>query len=103
MVPDEFALAVQRSIGLGKGVSFLIHGTQIGNLVGHFAPCHLAIGSFDEAELVHPGVGAQRDDQTDIGTFRGFNGTYAPVMSWMDVTHLEAGPLSRKASGAEGA
>src|SRR5205823_13933478 len=51
------------------------------------------IGRFDKAELIDARKGAHRTNQTDVWTFRCFNGTNAPVMGWMNIAHLEPGTL----------
>jgi len=39
---------------------------------------YLAVGRFDEAELVDLGICGERADQTDVGTFRSFYGADGP-------------------------
>ena len=52
------------------------------------------VGGFDKAEIVDPGIGAQRYNQTDIGSFRGFNGAYAAVVRRMHIPHFKSGSFA---------
>ena len=97
----ELAFLVERRVRLGDEVTLLLQRRVETDLVGRATLGDLAVGRLDEAELVDPGVGRQRCDETDIGAFRGFDRADAPVVRGMHVAHLEAGPLAREAARAQ--
>ncbi len=95
------ALAVHGGVGLGDDVVLLVDGGEIIDVTGDLALQHAAVGAFDKAELVDPGMGGQRVDQTDVGTLRGLDGTDTAIMGGMDVANLETGPLPGHAAGTQ--
>ncbi len=100
-VLGEASAAVDRGIGLGDRVAALLHRREIDHLVGDAAVFDLAVRRLDEAVFVHPRVGGERIDQSDIRPFRRLNRTDAAVMGRVHVTHLEAGALTRKTARPE--
>ena len=98
----EAAVVVQRRRSLGDDVLLLLVGGQVGDLLGHLAVDHLAVGSLDEAVLVDPGVGGQRADQADVRALGGLDGAHAAVVGGVHVTDLEPGPLAGQAARPEG-
>ena len=101
---DEAAVLIHRLVGLADGVLILHVGGHVLDLVGDPAGglVHLAVGGLDEAEPVDPGVGGQIGDQADVGTFGGLDGAQAAVVTVMDVAHIEGGPVTGQAAGAQG-
>ena len=63
----------------------------------------LAVRGLDEAEVVHPGVAAERGDQPDIRPFRRLDRAEPAVVGGLDVADLEPGPLAAQPARAEGA
>ena len=80
----------------------LLVSGEVEDLVGHLAVDDLAVRGLDEAVLVDPRVGGQRADQADVRALGGLDGAHAAVVRGVDVTDLEAGPLTGEAAGAEG-
>src|SRR4029077_11729555 len=89
----EMSASVNRRIALGKEKILLSIRSKIFDLIGHPALFHFTIGRFDKAELIDARKGAHRTNQTDVWTFRRFNGTNASVMGGMNIAHLEPGTL----------
>ena len=100
-VADEGAVVVERGVGLGDDVLFLLIGREVHDLVGDVAVDDLAVGRLDEAEVVDPGVGGEGADQADVGAFRGLDGAHPAVVAGVHVTHLETGPLPGQSAGAQ--
>ncbi len=98
----EGAVLLDRGVGLGDDVALLFDGGEVVDLGGHLAVDDLAVGSLDEAEPVDPGVGRQRADQADVGTFRRLDRAHPSVVGGVHVTNLEPGTLAGQASGARG-
>ena len=73
---------------------FLFVGGEVHDFGGDLAVDDLAVRSFDESVLVHPGVSGQRADQADVRAFRGLDGAHAAVVGRVDVTDFEAGTLT---------
>ena len=101
-VLGEAAVVVQDRGGLGDDVLLLLVGGEVDDLVGHPAVDHLAVGGLDEAVLVDPGVGGQVADQADVRALGGLDRAHPAVVGGVDVTDLEAGPLTGEAAGAQG-
>ena len=97
----EAAAAVDLRVRLRDRVAAFFHRREIDHLVGDAAVLHLAIGRLDEAVFVHPRIGRERIDQTDIRAFRRLDRADAAVMRRMHVAHLEAGALARQTARAE--
>ncbi|GJE72800.1 hypothetical protein CHKEEEPN_4361 [Methylorubrum podarium] len=101
-VVRQLAARIHAGIGLGDVVLRLLHGGEVGDLVGHHAVLHPAERGLDEAVLVHAGEGRQRVDQADIRAFRRLDRADAAVMGRVHVAHLEAGALAGQTARAEG-
>ena len=99
--PDKLSILVERPVGLGDDQVLLFDGRQVSHLVEYAAPFDHAVGCFDETEFIHPGEGAEGDNQSDVRTLRGFNGADSAVVCGMDITDLETRPLSRQSPGAK--
>ena len=97
----KFTLRVDRCVGLRDNVFFFFNGRQIANLVGHPSVFHHPVRGLDETELIDAGIGAERNDQTDIRTFRCLDRTDTSVMRGMNVAHLETGALTRQPAGPQ--
>ncbi len=54
----------------------------------------MPVRCFDKSKFINSGIGAQRDNETDIRPFGGFNGTDSAIMGGMHITNLEPCPLS---------
>ena len=100
--PDELSILVEGSVSLGDDLVLLFDGRQITDIIEHPPLFHHTVRRFNESECIHPGEGAQGDDQTDVRTFRGFHRTDAAVMGGMNVADLESRPFSRQTSRPEG-
>ena len=97
----EAAAVIDRRIGLRDRVAALFHRGEIDHLVGDAAVLDLAIRRLDEAVFVHPRIGRERIDQSDIRTFRRFDRADAAVMRRVHVAHLEARALARQTARAK--
>ena len=80
-------------------------GGEIIQMVGDAALLDLAIGRFQEAEVVDCGEGCQRSDQTDVRPFRRFDRANAAIVRRMNVADLESRAVAgqdRQARGPKG-
>ena len=100
-IVGEAAARIDGGVGLSDRVAPLLHRRQIDHLVGDAAVLDLAIRRFDEAVFVHPRIGRERIDETDIRPFRRLDRTDAAVMGRVHVAHFEAGALAREPAGAQ--
>ena len=98
----EVPVEGQRGVGLRDDVQVLLVGGQVVDLVGDAAlVVDPAVRGLDEPERVDPGVGGQRADQADVRALRGLDRAHPAVVRRVHVADLEAGPLTRQATGAQ--
>ncbi len=100
---DKAPFIVEGLVGLGHHVVVLFVGSEIDDLVGHLTVDDAPIRGFDEPVLVDPGIGAQRADEANVGTFRGLNGTHSPIVGVVHVPDFKACPLPTQSPGTQGA
>src|SRR5260370_20805769 len=62
---------------------------------------HSAIGRFYKSELVDPGKGAHRADETDVRSFRCLDRTNSAIVRRMYVAHFEARPVPAQTARPE--
>ena len=62
---------------------------------------HLAVWSLDEPVGIGAGIRRQRADETDVRTLRGLDGTDAPVVRVVNVTHIKACAFTRETARAK--
>ena len=99
---EEIALGVDGRIGLSNQVLFLLIAGEVVDLVGNPALFHLAVRSFDEPEIIDPGIGGHGADEADVGTFRRLNRADAPVVGRMNVTDLKPSTVSGETAWPKG-
>ena len=70
--------------------------TQINRILveHHFTVHHAAVRSLDKAQMIDLGEHAERGNQTDVRSFRSFNGTQTTIVGVVNVTHLETGTVT---------
>ena len=83
------------------GCFFSSKCTKQFHFVGNRRVFNDAIGRFNEPVIIHPGIGRQGNNQTDVGSFRGFNRTDSAVVGRMNVPHLKTGAFPRQATGSQ--
>ena len=81
-----------------KEVLFAI-GRQIFDLVGHSTLLHFPVRRLDKPKLIDPGKSAHRANQPNVRPFWRLDGTNAPIVRRMNVTHLEPGTLTAETAG----
>ncbi len=91
----------QAGVGLGDDEAVFLVGRQVVDLVGDDTVDDLAVRGLDETERVDATVGRERADQTDVRAFRGLDRAHAAVVRRVNVTDLEAGPLTGQTAGAQ--
>ena len=101
-VPDQFALSVDHRVGLGHEEVLLLVGREVFDGIADAAIGHLAVGCFDEAEIVDPGKGAERADQADVRTFRRLDRADAAIVRRVHVADFEPGAVAAETTGPEG-
>ncbi len=100
-IVGEFALVAEGCVRLRDHVLALFDGRQVIDLIRHLAVGYAAIRSLQESVIVGPRVHGQRIDESDVRTFRRFDGTHPAVVGRMHVAHFESGTLARQAAGAQ--
>ena len=63
---------------------------------------HTTIRGFDKPEFIDLTVTCQGRNQTDIRTFRRFDGAHTAIVRMMYVANFKARAFTRQAAGAEG-
>ena len=101
-LPKKLALAVDGRVRLRHVEVLVTVAGEVLDLVGDLAVHDLAVRGLDEAEVVDAGVGGERADQTDVGTFRGLDRADTAVVGGMDVADLESGALAGETPWPEG-
>ncbi len=99
VIVNEMSFLVQRLVRLCNDEVVLLVGGQVNHLVGdhrilRIRLIHHAVGSLHEAVLVHPRVGRQGVDQTDVRSLRSLDGTHTSVVGVVYVSHLESRTVS---------
>ena len=79
-----------------------IAGIQNADFVHHHAAFDVAVGALDEAVLVDARKARERADQTDVRTFRRFDGADAAIVRRVHVADFESGALTRKTARSQG-
>ena len=104
-VLNEGSVGIQGLVGGGDLVQVFLVSGHVVNFIQHAAVflVHTTVGSFDEAVLVDAGIGGQRTDQTDVGTFRSLDRADTGVMAVVHVADLERGAVTVQTAGAQGA
>ncbi len=70
-------------------------------MIAHVAILDLAIGGFQEPEVVDAGERRQRRDQADVRAFGRLDRAYPAIMRRVNVPHLEPGAVAREAARPE--
>lgn len=83
----------------GDNVVAFFDSRQVVNFVSYNTVGHFTIRSLKEAVFVSLCVHGQRVDQTDVRTFRGFDWTYATVVSRVYVSNFEACTFTGQTTG----
>ena len=105
---DEMSFLVQGFVGLGHHEIILLVGSQVHNLIRYpwirriRGLIHHTVRRLNEAVLVHPCIGCQGVDQTDVRTFRRLDGTHTTVVGIVYVTHLESGTVPGQTARSQG-
>ena len=105
-VAEELAVVGHLHVGEGDVLVlflFRAHVVPAGVAQVHLTVVDLAVRGLDEAELVDAGIHAQGRDQTDVRAFRRLDRAQAAVVRVVHVADLEAGAVTGKTAGAEGA
>ena len=85
----ETPFGVLCRVGLRHGMAHFLGRRHIDHLVGDLAVDDLAVRGFDEAVLVHPGIGGKRVDQADVLAFGRLDRAHPAIMGRVHVAHLE--------------
>ena len=93
---------VQGSIGLGNHIFAFFDGRQIVDVHRDLAFNHLTVRRFNEAVLVQAGIQSQGVDQSNVGTFRRFNGAHATVVGDVHIAHFKASTFAGQTAWAQG-
>src|SRR3954468_12687715 len=98
----EMSFRVHGRVGLGHEEVLLAIAGQIIDLIGDATLVDFAVRRFDESELIDARKRAHRADQTDVRTFRRFDGANSSVMRRMNVADFEARPIPAQPAWPEG-
>src|SRR2546428_8159857 len=99
-LPQPAAL-VDLGVGLRNHMIVLFVGRQVADLPRDAAVPHLAIRGLDESQIIAPGIGGQRADQTDVRTLWGLDGAHPAVVAGVHVADLKAGAFAAQSAGAQ--
>ena len=104
---DKMSLCVQGLVRLSHMVVVFLIRRHVDNFISYYrilgiGLVDLAVRSLNETVLVDPCIGRKRVDQTDVGTFRGLDGTHTSIVRIMNVADLESGAVSGQTSGSQG-
>ena len=107
IVVDKVSVLVKRFVGLGHDEIVFLVGRQVNHLVRNPRVCRIAlvdgaVGCLNEAVLVHPRIGGQGVDQTDVRSLRRLDGAHTAVVGVVYVSNLETGTVPGKTAGAQG-
>src|SRR5436190_6265350 len=100
-VGGELAVLVELRARLRDHVARLLDGVEVDDLVADLAVRDLPVRRLDEAELRDGGIRGEVADQADVRALRGLDRAHTAVVRRVDVAHLDRGPLTRQAAGAE--
>ena len=98
---DEASVLLQLGVGLCDEVLLLVIGIEVLDLLACLSVDDLPVRSLEEAVLVDPCVVCQRDDETDVRTFRGLDRAHASVMCVVDVSDLESRAVTVESAASE--
>ena len=101
VLEEHLRLGIEGGVRLRDGELLFFVGGEPLDVVGDFALFHPAIGSLDEAELVHGSVARKGADEADVRAFGRLDGAHAPVVGGVHVAHLDGGTLTGQASGTQ--
>ena len=102
---EEVALFVDAGRSLRDDEVLLLFGAHVDDILVfhiHLAVLYAAIGRLDEAHVADLRIDAERGDQTDVRTLRGFDGAEAAVVGIVHVADLETCPVARQTARTEG-
>ena len=100
---NKTAFLVQRLVGLCYNVLILQVSSHINYFVGYTtsSTVYLAVGCLNEAIVVNLCKGCQVRNQSDVGTFRCFNGAHPSIVAVMYVTNFKARTVTAQTTGAK--
>src|SRR5215217_7383218 len=103
LIFNEVTLVIQRDVCLGDPREIFFFSTEVSvALQVYFTTLHFTVRSFDKAHVIDLGMYAKRRDQTNVRTFRCFDGTQTAVVAIVYVTNFEAGALAGQTAWSEG-
>src|SRR5512143_2016080 len=70
-------------------------------MVGNLPTIHFPVRRLDKPIVIDASIGAERGDQPDVRTFRGFDRADSAIMGGVDVPDLKPRPLSSESAGAQ--
>ena len=99
IVADKVAVLIQRFVGLCHHEIVFFVGSQVYDFIGYsgilrIRLVHLTVRSLHKSILIDSRIRRQRVDQTNVRTFRRFNGTHSSVMGIVNIADLEPGTVS---------
>ena len=102
----EMAVVIQGLIRLRHDIVILFVRSQINHLIGYdrilrIRLVHNTVRRLHKAVFVHPRIGCQKVDQTDVRTFRSLNRAHTSVMGVVNIADLESRTVSGQTAGAQ--
>ncbi len=86
---------------LSDFVIVLVHGRKIFPFVSCLSVFHNAVRLFQESVFIDARIDCERNDKTDVRTFRSFNRAHASVMSPVNIAHFETGTVAGKSTRSQ--
>ena len=103
LILERFVLLLNRfALDMIANFELRITGADDGDVIHNAPVLHLTIRALDKPKLVDAGIAAQRGNQSDVWTFRRFDGANAAVVRGMHVADFESSALARKTAGSKG-
>ena len=93
-VSDE--TAVHDFVGLRDHMIVFLIRRHVFDFIGNFSVDNLPVRGLDKSVFIHPRIGGEIGNETDIRTFRCLDRTHSTIMGMMDVTDFKSGTLSGK-------
>ena len=98
---DKRTVGIQLCVGLSDDVFIFVHGGKVFDFFRRLSVDNLPVRGFQKSVVIDLCVIGQRNNQSDIRTFRRLNRTHTPVMGVVNVADLKSGPVARQPAGTQ--
>ena len=88
-------------VGLCNNEVIFFRSGEVIDVLGYLALDDAAVWGLNETKGVDARERCERTNQTNVGTFRSFNGAHTSVVGRVNVTNLNTCTLTRETTGAQ--